>query len=80
MLKQWAFAITKYSEDMIDALQTLERWPSKVRTMQENWIGRSEGAHLVFEIAGRTTSLKFSQRVQTPFTAQAFAPCRRNIL
>lgn len=77
MLKQWAFAITKYSEDMIDALQTLERWPSKVRTMQENWIGRSEGAHLVFDIAGRDDKLEiFTTRPDTIYGASfcAMAP------
>ena len=77
MLKQWAFAITKYSEDMIDALQTLERWPSKVRTMQENWIGRSEGAHLVFEISGRDDKLEiFTTRPDTIYGASfcAMAP------
>ena len=77
MLKQWAFAITKYSEDMIDALQSLERWPSKVRTMQENWIGRSEGAHLVFDIAGRDDKLEiFTTRPDTIYGASfcAMAP------
>jgi len=42
-LTQWFFKITKYSDDLLDALSTLDRWPEKVRLMQANWIGRSEG-------------------------------------
>ena len=40
---QWAFKITEYADDLIEALKTLDKWPEKVRVMQENWIGRSEG-------------------------------------
>jgi leucyl-tRNA synthetase len=42
-LTQWFFKITDYSQELLDALDTLERWPEKVRLMQKNWIGRSEG-------------------------------------
>ena len=42
-LTQWFLKITDYSQDLLDALDTLERWPEKVRLMQKNWIGRSEG-------------------------------------
>ncbi|MEQ1697795.1 MAG: leucine--tRNA ligase [Hyphomicrobiaceae bacterium] len=42
-LTQWFFAITRYSDELLDALQTLDKWPEKVRLMQANWIGRSEG-------------------------------------
>jgi leucyl-tRNA synthetase len=40
---QWAFKITEYADDLLAALGTLDKWPEKVRLMQENWIGRSEG-------------------------------------
>jgi leucyl-tRNA synthetase len=40
---QWAFKITAYADDLIEALKSLDKWPEKVRLMQENWIGRSEG-------------------------------------
>jgi leucyl-tRNA synthetase len=40
---QWAFKITEFADDLIEALGTLDKWPEKVRVMQENWIGRSEG-------------------------------------
>ena len=49
-LAQWFFRITDYSEELLDALAGLERWPDKVRLMQERWIGRSEGARVRFPI------------------------------
>ncbi len=49
-LNQWFFKITKYAEDLDVALDTLTDWPDKVRTMQKNWIGRSEGAQFSFTI------------------------------
>ena len=42
-LTQWFFKITAYADDLLKSLDTLERWPEKVRLMQSNWIGRSEG-------------------------------------
>ena len=42
-LTQWFFKITQYSQELLDALSTLDKWPEKVRLMQANWIGRSEG-------------------------------------
>jgi leucyl-tRNA synthetase len=54
-LTQWFFKITNYSQDLLDALDTLERWPEKVRLMQKNWIGRSEGLLVRFALDGKTT-------------------------
>ena len=54
-MSQWAFKITKYSEELLDALDTLERWPEKVRLMQKNWIGRSEGLLVRFALDPKTT-------------------------
>lgn len=51
-LTQWFFKITKFSQDLLDALETLDRWPDKVRLMQHNWIGRSEGLHFQFGLKG----------------------------
>ncbi|MCF6274437.1 MAG: leucine--tRNA ligase, partial [Robiginitomaculum sp.] len=48
-LNQWFFKIRKYAGDLDAALDTLTEWPEKVRTMQKNWIGRSEGAQFNFE-------------------------------
>jgi leucyl-tRNA synthetase len=69
-LSQWFFKITAYSDELLDALATLERWPAKVRLMQENWIGRSEGARAFFGLAGRSDRLEiFTTRPDTLFGA-----------
>jgi leucyl-tRNA synthetase len=54
-LVQWFFKITAYSEELLSALDTLERWPEKVRIMQRNWIGRSEGLLIRFALDPATT-------------------------
>ena len=51
-LNQWFFRITDYADQLTDDLETLDRWPEKVRVMQENWIGRSKGLKFAFEFAG----------------------------
>lgn len=53
-LTQWFFKITKFSEDLLDGLEKLDHWPEKVRVMQKNWIGKSEGVLLRWEIAEST--------------------------
>ena len=52
-LEQWFFRITAYADELLDALETLGGWPEKVAVMQRNWIGRSEGARLKFQVAPR---------------------------
>src|ERR1043166_2528142 len=54
-LSQWFFKITAYAQDLLDALDRLDRWPEKVRLMQRNWIGRSEGLLIRFELEPATT-------------------------
>ena len=51
-LNQWFMRITDYADQLVDDLKTLDRWPEKVRVMQENWIGRSKGAKFSFAFAG----------------------------
>lgn len=53
-LTQWFFKITEFAEDLLEALDTLDQWPEKVRLMQKNWIGRSEGLTLRWEIVPTT--------------------------
>jgi leucyl-tRNA synthetase len=54
-LTQWFFKITAFSDDLLAALDRLERWPEKVRLMQQNWIGRSEGLRIRFALDPETT-------------------------
>ena len=51
-LTQWFLRITDYADDLIEGLETLDRWPDKVRLMQENWIGRSKGLQFKFPFDG----------------------------
>jgi len=55
-LTQWFFKITKFSEDLLTSIDRLDRWPDKVRVMQRNWIGRSEGLLIRFALERTTTS------------------------
>ena len=56
-LEQWFFKITDYAQRLLDDIDKLEGWPDKVRSMQTNWIGRSEGAELEFKIDGSDKTL-----------------------
>ncbi|HEY9060143.1 MAG TPA: leucine--tRNA ligase [Pseudobacteroides sp.] len=49
-LEQWYFKITKYAQKLLDDIQMLDGWPEKVKTMQQNWIGRSEGVEVDFKV------------------------------
>jgi leucyl-tRNA synthetase len=53
-LTQWFFKITDFSQELLDALDTLDQWPEKVRLMQQNWIGRSDGLTIRWEIVPET--------------------------
>ena len=53
-IPQWFIKISAFSQELLDDLQFLKGWPEKVKTMQSNWIGRSEGIDLVFEVAGES--------------------------
>jgi len=69
-LTQWFLRITKYADELLDGLDKLEGWPEKVRTMQRNWIGRSEGAHVDFAVDGSPEKITvFTTRVDTIFGA-----------
>ncbi|MDB5492658.1 MAG: Leucyl-tRNA synthetase, partial [Micavibrio sp.] len=69
-LSQWFLKITDYAEELIDGLKTLERWPEKVRIMQENWIGKSRGLQFKFDVVGSTDQIEvFTTRPDTLFGA-----------
>ncbi len=70
-LTQWYFKVTEYADRLLDDLDTLEgNWPSKVLSMQRNWIGRSYGADVDFVIEGRTEPVTvFTTRPDTLFGA-----------
>ena len=74
LLSQWFLRITNYADELLDALKTLDRWPDRVRIMQENWIGRSEGARVWWKLAGRPDKLEvFTTRPDTLFGASFVA-------
>ncbi|HVV43281.1 MAG TPA: class I tRNA ligase family protein, partial [Nitrobacter sp.] len=77
-LTQWFFRISEFSEDLLSALDRLDQWPDKVRTMQRNWIGKSEGMRVRFAIsgeapAGHETVEVFTTRPDTLFGASFLA-------
>jgi leucyl-tRNA synthetase len=74
LLAQWSLGITAFTEELLDAIGGLERWPERVRLMQENWIGRSEGARVFFAIAGKDERIEvFTTRQDTLFGASFLA-------
>ena len=74
-LAQWFFRITAFADDLLNALDTLDKWPEKVRIMQKNWIGRSEGLRFSFELENTPGSEieVFSTRPDTLFGASFIA-------
>jgi leucyl-tRNA synthetase len=75
---QWAFKISDYADNLLDGLKTLDKWPDKVRVMQENWIGRSEGLMLRWKLAngaptGHSELEVFTTRPDTLYGASFMA-------
>jgi leucyl-tRNA synthetase len=69
-LTQWFLRITQYADELLNGLDTLDGWPEKVRTMQRNWIGRSEGTLVDFAVDGAAEKITvFTTRVDTIFGA-----------
>ena len=78
-LTQWFFKITDFSQELLEALGGLDQWPDKVRLMQKNWIGRSEGLHMGWQIqpdtapSGETLLEVYTTRPDTVFGASFMA-------
>jgi leucyl-tRNA synthetase len=69
-LEQWFLRTTAYAQELLDGLDKLDGWPEKVRTMQRNWIGRSEGTEIDFAVESRPEKIRvFTTRVDTIFGA-----------
>ncbi len=76
-IPQWFLKITAYADELLNGLNELDGWPEQVKTMQRNWIGRSEGLEILFEIEGEEEPLSiFTTRADTLFgcTYIALAP------
>jgi leucyl-tRNA synthetase len=72
-LEQWFFRITEYADLLLDEMALLEQWPERVLTMQRNWIGRSEGAEVLFRVEELDLDLPvFTTRPDTLFGATFF--------
>jgi leucyl-tRNA synthetase len=72
-LEQWLFRITAYADTLLDDMALLESWPERVLTMQRNWIGRSEGADLLFRVDDLDLDIPvFTTRPDTVFGATFF--------
>jgi leucyl-tRNA synthetase len=77
MLEQWFFRYTTYADELLDEMDLLESWPERVLAMQRNWIGRSEGAEILFRIDELDIDVPvFTTRADTLYgaTFAAFAP------
>ena len=72
-LNQWFFNISKFSQDLLDGLDKLETWPNKVKTMQKNWIGKSFGCEIEFEIEGDLPIKKIKCFTTRPDTLFGFS-------
>ena len=72
-LSQWFFNISKFSQDLLDGLDELETWPNKVKTMQKNWIGKSFGCEIEFEIEGGLPIKKIKCFTTRPDTLFGFS-------
>ena len=73
-LSQWVFNITKFANELLEDLKFLKDWPEKVKLMQQNWIGKSVGCEIDFEIIGKNEKIKvFTTRPDTIFGASFLA-------
>lgn len=79
-IPQWFIKITDYAEELLNDLALLEHWPDEVKTMQRNWIGRSEGLEIDFLVAGENPLTVFTTRPDTIFGVSFIAISSRHPL
>ena len=72
-LSQWFFNISKFSQDLLDGLNKLDKWPNKVKTMQKNWIGKSFGCEIDFKVEGKLPVKKIKCFTTRPDTLFGFS-------
>jgi leucyl-tRNA synthetase len=72
-LSQWFLKITDFADELLEGLSTLDKWPEKVRTMQENWIGKSQGLQFEFDLSTGGSVEVYSTRPDTIFGASFVA-------
>ena len=72
-LSQWFLKITDFADELLEGLSTLDNWPEKVRTMQENWIGKSQGLQFAFDLSSGDKLEVYTTRPDTIFGASFVA-------
>ncbi|MES2301101.1 MAG: leucine--tRNA ligase, partial [Pseudomonadota bacterium] len=72
-LSQWFLKITDFADELLEGLSTLDKWPEKVRTMQENWIGKSQGLQFAFDLSNGEKLEVYTTRPDTIFGASFVA-------
>ncbi|MBB3860098.1 leucyl-tRNA synthetase [Novosphingobium hassiacum] len=72
-LSQWFLKITDFADELLEGLSTLDKWPEKVRTMQENWIGKSQGLQFAFDLSSGDKLEVYTTRPDTIFGASFVA-------